>query len=205
MQKKNSNYDYETKYSSEGYKFIAGLDEVGRGAWAGPVYTGAVILPCFIDGLRDSKMLNPKQREEFSVLIKERAVSWSVGIADLEEIIGLGIHKATFLAFRRAINELKKVDFILSDAFMIPGIDIPQCPIKKGDQISNSIAAASIIAKVERDRVMSELNNQYPEYGFEKHKGYGTPQHIDALKKHGPCEIHRTNYKPISKFFNLEK
>ncbi|MFA6423422.1 MAG: ribonuclease HII [Patescibacteria group bacterium] len=197
MKNSKTNFEYESIYQNKGYKFIIGVDEVGRGAWAGPVYTAAVALKNPIDDVTDSKLLSPKKREELSEIIKKVAISWAITFATVKEINNLGIHLATFIAFKRAIAEISKADLVLVDGFEIPELRINQVKIIGGDRISNSIAAASIIAKVERDKVMSDLAKNYPEFSFEKHKGYGTKIHQESLIKHGPCEIHRMNYKPI--------
>lgn len=186
---------YENKYSE--YPLIAGIDEVGRGPLAGPVVTACVILPrdCEILYVNDSKKLSEKKREELFPEIMEKAVSVGIGICSQEEIDELNILQATYEAMRRAIKELNPVpDCILVDAVTIPGISIRQVPIIKGDAKSVSIAAASIVAKVTRDRMMVELDKQYPGYGFASNKGYGSAEHIEALKKLGPCPIHRHSF-----------
>jgi len=195
-------FTFEYECLIKGYNFIAGVDEVGRGAWAGPVYVGAAIMPYYIDGIYDSKLLNAKNREIMADKIKQEAIAWATASANLDEINKLGIHQATFLAFRRVVEALEDVDFVLSDAFTIPGLKVEQQAITKGDMQSVSIAAASIIAKVERDNLMGELGKKYPEYFFDSHKGYGTKFHQECLAKHGPCEIHRKGFKPIAKYLN---
>lgn len=187
----------------KGFHHIAGLDEVGRGCFAGPVVVGAVVFPKdlqMIAGLADSKLLKPRQREKLTESIKEQALAWSVAEISVTTINKLGIGKATQIAFRKAIKSLKKSpDFILIDAFYIKHLNRKrQKPIKDGDKICASISAASIIAKVYRDKLMKKLHRKYPKYGFAKHKGYGTKQHQDAIKKYGLSKIHR-------KSFNLEK
>lgn len=186
---------YENKYSE--YPLIAGIDEVGRGPLAGPVVTATVILPrdCEILYVNDSKKLSEKKREELFPEIMEKAISVGIGICSHEEIDDLNILQATYEAMRRAIKELTpQPDCILVDAVTIPGISIRQVPIIKGDAKSISIAAASIIAKVTRDHMMLELDKQYPGYGFASNKGYGSAEHIEALKKLGPCPIHRKSF-----------
>lgn len=179
---------------------VCGVDEAGRGPWAGPVSAGAVILnPRKVPkGLNDSKKLTAKQREELELEIKDKAVAWGVGFASVEEIAELNILHAAGLAMCRAIGELSvEPAFALVDGnyrFKLP------CPIKtviKGDGISSSIAAASILAKVARDRLMREMDGLYPGYGFAAHKGYHAPIHVEALRTLGPCEIHRMGWAPV--------
>lgn len=185
--------------------YICGIDEAGRGPLAGPVAAGAVILPreCEILYLNDSKKLSEKRREELFLEIQEKAVSWAVGLSDAKRIDEINILQATYEAMRSAVSKLSVVpDVLLNDAVIIPGIAIPQVKIIKGDAKSVSIAAASILAKVTRDHMMMDYDAQYPEYGFAKHKGYGTQAHIEALQKHGPCPIHRKTF--ITKFVKAE-
>ena len=179
------------------YKLICGVDEAGRGPFAGPVVAGAVILDPNeeILYLNDSKKLSETRREELFEEIKYKSIAWGVGIVDNETIDEINILQATYKAMQQAIAALDPApDFILADAVTIPGIIIPQEGIVKGDAKSVSIAAGSIIAKVTRDRMMVEFDEQYPEYGFAKHKGYGTADHIRALKKYGPTPIHRRTF-----------
>lgn len=193
-------FNEERMLMERGFSRIAGLDEAGSGCWAGPVFAGAVILPLDsrIALLRDSKMLSPKQREEAALLIKERAVAWAVGTASAEEIDRLNIRKAGALAMRRALEALSVApDHALIDAFFLPGCPCPQKAVIRGDAKVKSIAAASIIAKTERDAFMRELDAKHPEYGFAIHKGYGTAMHHEALKKHGPSAVHRMSYAPV--------
>ncbi|HAU65766.1 MAG: Ribonuclease HII [Candidatus Uhrbacteria bacterium GW2011_GWF2_39_13] len=189
-------FKYERMLACQGYQRIAGTDEAGCGALAGPVVAGAVILPLNsrIGGIRDSKLLRESQREELYAFITSRAVAWSIGSASVEEIYTLGIRQANYLAIRRAVEALSEIDYVLVDAWTIPNLSCPQKGIIRGDQSIKSIAAASIIAKVTRDRMMKVLSEQYPEYGFEKHKGYGTVSHKKAIHIHGPCAIHRLNF-----------
>lgn len=190
---------YEKKYSA--YGNICGVDEVGRGPLAGPVVAGAVILPddCRILYINDSKKLSAKRREELYDEICEKAVAVSIGMAGEKRIDEINILQATYEAMREALGKLAvQPDCLLNDAVTIPDILIPQVPIIKGDQKSQSIAAASIIAKVYRDRMMDEFDLMYPEYGFASNKGYGTAAHIEAIKKYGPCPIHRMTF--ITKF-----
>lgn len=191
--------EFERQY--EDCVFICGIDEAGRGPLAGPVAAGAAILPkdCQILYLNDSKKLSESRREELFLEIKEKAIAWSVGIVGPERIDEINILQATYEAMRQAIAKLDPApQVLLNDAVMIPQITIPQVPIIKGDAKSVSIAAASILAKVTRDHMMEEYDKEYPEYGFAKHKGYGTPAHIAALKEFGPTPIHRRTF--ITKF-----
>ncbi len=187
--------EYENKYPE--YDLICGIDEVGRGPFAGPVVAGAVILPkdCDILYINDSKKLSEKVRERLYDEIAEKAVSCAVGIVDAARIDEINILQATYEAMRIAISKLDPApQLLLNDAVTIPGVDIRQIPIIKGDAKSISIGAASIYAKVTRDRLMLEYDKQYPEYGFAKNVGYGTAEHIEALKKYGPCPIHRRSF-----------
>ena len=183
---------------------ICGIDEAGRGPLAGPVAAGAVILPrdCTILYLNDSKKLSEKRREELFLEIKEKALAWNVAVVSPARIDEINILQATYEAMRQAISQLNVIpEILLNDAVTIPGVDIMQVPIVKGDAKSVSIAAASILAKVTRDRMMMEYDQIYPEYGFAKHKGYGTAAHIAALKEYGPCPIHRRTF--IKKFVTV--
>lgn len=186
---------YEKKYSQA--KYICGIDEVGRGPLAGPVVTCAVILPkdCRILYVNDSKKLSKKKREELYSIIMEQALDVSIGIESPEVIDKINILQATYSAMRKSIEGLKyKPDIILVDAVIIPGVSYKQEPIIKGDAKSISIAAASIIAKVTRDRMMTEYDKLYPEYDFASNKGYGTEKHIQALKEKGASPIHRKSF-----------
>ena len=187
--------EYERKYSD--YTYICGIDEVGRGPLAGPVVAGAVILPkdCDILYINDSKQLSEKKREELYDIIMEKAVAAAVGYASVERIDEINILQATFEAMREAISKLPvSPDILLNDAVTIPQVDIKQVPIIKGDAKSISIGAASIIAKVTRDRLMVEYDRIFPEYGFASNKGYGSAAHIEAIKRIGPCPIHRKTF-----------
>lgn len=186
---------YEKKYSD--YEFICGIDEAGRGPLAGPVVAGAVILPkdCDILYINDSKKLTEKKREELYDIIKEKAVAYGIGIATPERIDEINILQATYEAMRSAIAQMSVApDLFLNDAVTIPQVPIKQVPIIKGDAKSISIAAASILAKVTRDRMMKEYSIIYPEYGFEGHKGYGSQSHIEAIRTYGPSPIHRRSF-----------
>jgi len=195
--------DIEKSLWKSGYSAICGLDEVGRGSFAGPVVVGAVIFPknCKISyGVADSKLLKPKARELLAKQIKIHAASWSVAEISVKKINKLGIGNATQMAFRKALRLLTvKPDFVLIDAFYIKHRDKRyQKAVKDGDKICASISAASIIAKVYRDELMKKMNRKYPEYGFDKHKGYGTKLHQEMIRLHGLSIIHR-------KSFDLEK
>ncbi|MBR5578243.1 MAG: ribonuclease HII [Lachnospiraceae bacterium] len=188
-------WSYEREYSS--YSSICGIDEVGRGPLAGPVVAGAVILPkdCDILYINDSKKLSEKKREELYEEIMEKAVAVGIGYASPERIDEINILQATYEAMREAINNLSVApDILLNDAVTIPKIECRQIPIIKGDAKSISIGAASIIAKVTRDRLMTEYDKVFPEYGFASNKGYGAVAHIEALKKYGPTPIHRRSF-----------
>lgn len=190
-------YTVENEKRREGKNFIAGVDEAGRGPLAGPVYAAAVILPenCIIEGLNDSKKLSEKRREELFEIICEKAVAYSVYSVDEKRIDEINILNATFEAMNGAVNLLpQKPDYVLIDGNRIQGMEIEHETIVKGDAKSASIAAASILAKVSRDRFIIEMSKKYPEYGFEKHKGYGTAEHNAAILEHGPCEIHRHTF-----------
>ncbi len=191
---------YEEEVFSCGYELIGGIDEVGRGPLAGPVVASVVILPrkAKIPGINDSKKLSPLQRERLCKTISTTIIDWGIGIVDERVIDEINILQATYLAMNKAIKSLKsKPHFLLVDGRKIPHLDIPQKPIIKGDQLSISIAAASILAKVTRDRMMIEYDNEFPQYGFAQHKGYGTESHIKAIKKYGICKIHRRSFEPI--------
>lgn len=187
---------YEREYG-ERFSCICGVDEAGRGPLAGPVVAGAVVLPKdeIIYYLNDSKKLSEKKREELFPLIKEKAVAWGVGIVSPETIDEINILQATYRAMQMALENLSvKPDLLLNDAVTIPGVEAEQVPIVKGDAKSASIAAASILAKVTRDHMMDEYDQLYPGYGFAKHKGYGTKDHVEAILTQGPCPIHRKSF-----------
>lgn len=191
-----------------GYRRIAGIDEAGRGPLAGPVVAAAVILPsrCRLLGINDSKQLPAKDREEAYTAILEQAVGVGVGSADVGEIDQLNILEATRLAMRRAVDQLTPPpDYLLIDAVVLLGFKVPTKPIIKGDSLSVSIAAASIIAKVTRDRLMARYHEIFPEYGFLSHKGYGTAEHLGRLARHGPCSIHRRTFAPVQEVLSATK
>lgn len=187
----------EYEYTYAACEYICGIDEVGRGPLAGPVVAGAVILPkdCDILYLNDSKQLSAAKREELYEIIYEKAISVGIGMADVETIDRINILQATYVAMRAAINNLSVTpELLLNDAVTIPQVSINQVPIVKGDEKSISIAAASIVAKVTRDRLMASYGDIYPGYHFERNKGYGSAEHIDALKKIGASPIHRQSF-----------
>lgn len=191
-------FSYENQALSKGFKLVCGVDEAGRGPLAGPVCAAAVILPenCEIDGLNDSKKISEKKREILFDIIKEKAIAYSIAYGTLEEIEKYNILEATYIAMNRAIDGLNtQADFALIDGNRVPkGIKIPCETVVKGDSKSCSIAAASILAKVTRDRLMLEYDKKYPQYLFGTHKGYGTKAHYEAIKQHGVCEIHRLSF-----------
>lgn len=200
-----NNLEFEKQKQGEGYKLIAGCDEAGRGPLAGPVMVASVIMPLgedkIIEGVNDSKKLTAKKRDELFDKIKETAISYNISIIDEKTIDEINILEATKKGMNEAINSLNiKPDFALIDAVKGLNLVCDYLPIIKGDSLSYSIACASILAKVTRDRLMEEFAKKYPEYGFEKHKGYGTKLHIEMLKKHGKCEIHRDSF--IKNFIN---
>jgi ribonuclease HII len=187
----------ERTLQARGYCSIAGVDEVGRGALAGPVVAAAVILDDArpLRGLRDSKRLLASERERLALAVAARARAVGVGQADVHEIDALNIYQATLLAMRRALEALTlKPDFVLFDAVRLPGLDVPQRGIVRGDALCAVIAAASIVAKVHRDALMRRLHDDYPLYDFASHKGYGTPVHLEALRRIGPAPVHRRTF-----------
>lgn len=191
---KMKTYEYEQWAT---YDYVCGIDEVGRGPLAGPVMAAAVVLPMDVNllYLNDSKQLSEKKREELYEEIRQAAITYAVGMADVATIDEINILQADYVAMRQAIQKLSVTpQILLNDAVTIPSVSIPQVPIIKGDTKSISIAAASIVAKVERDRLMCIYDEMYPEYGFARNKGYGSAEHIQALKKYGPCEIHRRTF-----------
>ena len=189
--------EFEKMYSEKGYKAVCGVDEAGRGPLAWPVFAAAVILPegLVIEGINDSKKLSEKKREKLFDEIIEKATAYCIASASVEEIEEMNILQADMLAMKRAVEGLSvKADFAMIDGNKTPQLDIPCEAIVKGDAKSQSIAAASILAKVSRDRLICSLAEKYPEYGFEKHKGYGTKAHREAILEYGPCEIHRMSF-----------
>lgn len=188
---------YEMDAYNKGFKIVAGVDEAGRGPLAGPVVAAAVVLPkgIFIEKLNDSKKLSAKRREELSEIIKQKALSYSLGIVDEKVIDQVNILNATKMAMETAINNLCiEPDIVFIDALKLDNINHRQLSIIKGDTLSVSVAAASILAKVTRDKIMEDMDKKFPQYGFAKHKGYGTKAHIEAIKNFGLCPIHRLSF-----------
>ncbi len=188
---------YERELLSRGYKYICGVDEVGRGPLAGPVVCAAVIMPFddIIEGVDDSKKLSAKKREELASLIEKKAVALNICLVEPEKIDEINILEATKLCMKNAVEGLKiKPDFVITDGNMKLDIDMEQASIVKGDALSYTIGSASIAAKVYRDKLMDGYAEIYPQYGFEKHKGYGTSAHIDAIKTNGLCPVHRRSF-----------
>ncbi len=190
-------FRYEGEAREQGYTAVCGVDEAGRGPLAGPVCAAAVILPAglVIEGVNDSKKLSEKKREELFPVICEKALAYGIGWADEREIDEINILQATYRAMKRAVESLPlTADYALIDGNRMPPLAIPGTTIVKGDALSMSIAAASILAKVSRDRVMVQFSREYPQYGFEQHKGYGTAAHVQALREYGPCPLHRQSF-----------
>ena len=195
-------WEIENSLYAEGYKMICGVDEAGRGPLAGPVCAAAVILPkgLVLPGLNDSKKLTDKKRRELFPIIKEQAIAYGIGLASHEEIDEINILQATYLAMERAIAQLEgKADFALIDGNRAKDFGLPLRTVVKGDSLSASIAAASVLAKVTRDDIMMEMAETYPEYSFDVHKGYGTKAHYEALREHGHSPIHRMSF--LKKFY----
>lgn len=199
------NRQYENELYSKGYKLIGGIDEVGRGPLVGPVVTACVILPedFALDGLTDSKKLSEKKRDMFYDIIMEKAITVGIGIMDEDVIDKVNIYEATKLAMYQAVDNMSvKPDYILIDAMKLDKLDVPSTSIIKGDLKSITISAASVIAKVTRDRMMYELDKKYPMYKFAKNKGYPTKDHIEAIVKYGILKEHRKTFKPVTEHVN---
>ena len=199
-------YAYEEKLMRRGIELVAGVDEAGRGPLAGPVVAAAVILPAAVDlpGLNDSKALSVSKRTSLAEQIFTSALAWAVGTASVAEIDTLNIRQASFLAMRRALEGLRlKPEYVVVDGCPIPALPLPQKGVVRGDAQVAAVAAASIIAKVTRDRLMVELDRQFPQYGFCRHKGYPTPEHLAMLAKFGPSPLHRRSFAPVKNL--LEK
>lgn len=199
-------YSIENEYREKGFDIICGVDEAGRGPLAGPVYAAAVILPsdCVIEGLNDSKKLTEKKREALFDEIKEKALAYGIASADEKEIDEINILNATFLAMKRAIASLSvRPDLALIDGNQKPHTDIEEVTVIKGDAKSMSIAAASVLAKVSRDRFMLEMAEKYPQYEFARHKGYGTKLHYEKIAQYGVCDIHRRTF--LKKILGVQK
>lgn len=206
------NLQFELELWGQGFRQVVGIDEAGRGALAGPLAVGAVCLPpdpliaTLLQGVRDSKQLTPSERAYRANLIKAYALGWAVGFASNEEIDRLGIAPATRLATQRAINALPcAVQHLLIDYFRLPECNLPQTALVKGDQRCLTIAAASILAKTERDRWMIEVDATYPQYGFAAHKGYATALHLERINRYGACPIHRRSFAPLCNLMEREK
>jgi ribonuclease HII len=192
-------YGYERALARRGLWPVAGADEAGRGACAGPLVVAAVVLPDGkrgqVPGLADSKLLTPLARERVYTQVVRRALAWSVVVIPPQEVDRRGLHVSNVVGMRRAFARLDvKPAYVLTDGFPVPGLDVPGLAMWKGDRVSGCIAAASVIAKVTRDRIMTALHEHFPSYGFDEHKGYATPEHQDALRTHGPCAEHRFSY-----------
>ncbi|HEV8051075.1 MAG TPA: ribonuclease HII [Parachlamydiaceae bacterium] len=197
---------FERGARSQGFNVVAGIDEAGRGPLAGPVVAAACIIPdgLYFRNINDSKLLTPEMRETlFSEITSNAQVVFAIGIICQREIERVNIYQATILAMLQAISGLSAIpDYLLVDGLKLPHPKIPCLKIIKGDALSQSIAAASVIAKVTRDRLMVDYGKQWPHYGFENHKGYSTPQHFAAIAEHGPCEIHRFSFEPIRPYLS---
>jgi ribonuclease HII len=195
-------FSRERALRARGFLLVAGVDEAGRGPLAGPVVAAAVILPedFALDGLTDSKKVSaPKREKIYAILTATAEILWAVAEASVEEIDRLNILRATHLAMARAIEALpRRPDHALVDGLPVRGLAVDHTALVKGDSLSLSIAAASIVAKVTRDRLMVELDAQYPQYGFARHKGYGVREHLEALRDHGPCPVHRRTFQPVA-------
>ncbi|MCC6146549.1 MAG: ribonuclease HII [Anaerolineaceae bacterium] len=212
MRRQNPDLNFECTYWQAGLTRLAGLDEAGRGAWAGPVSAGAVILPpdpgvhAALAGVRDSKQMTPAARTHWAQVIRKTAAAWGVGLASHMEVDRLGIAPATRLAMRRALEQLSlPPEALLIDALRLPEVDLPQTVLPHGDARCLSIAAASVLAKTARDALMAASENDYPAYGFARHKGYGTRFHQAALQRLGPCSIHRMSFTPVKKRLEAEE
>lgn len=197
-----ANFDFENKAKADGFAVIAGVDEVGRGCLAGAVVAAAVVFgseDSVPEGVDDSKKISKPRREELAARIKETALTFAVGRVEADEVDRINILEATKLAMISAVGKLSPAaDFLLIDAVRLTACPLPQKSIIKGDSASASIAAASILAKVYRDEMMAEYDLLYPEYGFAKHVGYGTPEHMAAIREHGPCPIHRMTFRGVN-------
>lgn len=203
MLKSRPSYTYELQFKDQGFTLIAGIDEVGRAPLAGPVAAGAVILDTssmdgWLEEVHDSKLLSARIRQKLESVIQREAISWGIGMVSAAEIDDFGISRATRLAMKKAVSQLEPApQAILVDYMRLPEINLPQKGITHGDSLSFSIACASIIAKVARDRLMEEMDERYPGYGFCRNKGYPTSEHLHALKEIGPCPIHRLSFHPL--------
>ncbi|NCS99881.1 ribonuclease HII [Candidatus Parcubacteria bacterium] len=199
---KNPNLEHERELNNLGYRAVVGVDKAGCSALAGPVVAAACVLPvnCKIGRIHDSKFLTPFLREFLYLRLISRARSWGVGIVSVKEIMQMGIKSATLLAMKRALTEINEADYCLVNTWTIPELEIHQCGVMEGAHKTKSIAAASLIAKVTRNRLMKNYDKKYPQYGFAKHKGYPTRAHQDAIKEFGPCAIHRLTFKAFEEY-----
>ncbi|MCR5646933.1 MAG: ribonuclease HII [Acholeplasmatales bacterium] len=200
-------YHYEEELYDSGYKNVCGIDEAGRGPLAGPVVVAACIMPPFlrIEGINDSKQLSEKKREELYKIIVKEALAYSIVFINEKDIDELNILNATKKGMLKCLEELKvNPDYVLIDAVDLGELKIESKAIVHGDALSASIAAASILAKVSRDHYMEAMDKKYPNYGFARHKGYGTKAHLEALEKYGPCAIHRKTFTPVNKYFSKQ-
>lgn len=188
----------EEGFWAQGLK-VAGVDEAGRGAWAGPIVVGAVVLPPGTYPFRDSKLLSPRERERLAEKVREAALAYALGVAEVAEVDRLGVLKATLLAAKRALRQLSLAPEALVTDYLRLSTSLPLLAPPKADEQSPSVAAASILAKVHRDRIMAELDRLYPGYGFARHKGYGTPEHQEALLALGPSPVHRRRFSPVAR------
>ena len=210
MAKNNPSYHYEYLFTKQGFSLIAGIDEAGRAPLAGPVAAGAVILDLsaihpWLADVQDSKLVSARMRQKLESIIQREAISWGVGMVSSAEIDSFGIARAARLAMKKAVSLLKPPpQAILVDYFRLPEVNLPQQGITRGDSLSYSIACASILAKVARDRLMEEMDERYPGYGFCRNKGYPTLEHLEALKKRGPCPIHRISFRPLKPQLGME-
>jgi ribonuclease HII len=196
-------WGYERALRRHGFSVVAGADEAGRGACAGPLVVAAVVLPDGrrgqVPGLADSKLLTPESREEVYASVVARAEAWHVVAIPAPVVDRIGLHVANLAGMRRAVAGLHlRPSYVLTDGFPVPGLGVPTCAMWKGDRVAACVAAASVVAKVTRDRIMCRLAEQYPQYAFERHKGYSTPEHGDALREHGPCSEHRFSYVNVA-------
>jgi len=204
-------FEQEHLLAGQGYRLVAGVDEAGRGALMGPVVAGAVVMPedfaaHWLHRVRDSKKLKPAVREELFGYIRKEALSVGTGVVSSRVIDERGILVATKLAMKAAIEALSPPpQYLIIDYLMLPEVPLPQKGITGGDSLCFSIACASIIAKVTRDRIVCDMERDYPGYGFSRHKGYGTKEHIDCLRRRGPCEQHRRSFRPVSDVMNGER
>ncbi|HOF38902.1 MAG TPA: ribonuclease HII [Candidatus Hydrogenedentes bacterium] len=195
----------ERQAAEQGFERVAGVDEAGRGPLAGPLVAAAVVLGHPLPELNDSKQLTPATRARLFAMLQNGPHAIGIAIIPPEEIDRLGIQPANYAAMRRAVNQITPPpDYLLVDGFDVPGCPLPQCRVIKGDCRSQSIAAASILAKVTRDRIMEELDGLYPQYGFARHKGYGTREHLEAIARFGPCPHHRRSFAPLARSLETE-